>query len=180
METGMNLSEAQQITLEKPKESIEHEQVALIMAQGPDMLRARLEAFSKFQATLVRQVNDHLASDMPTWYVRMPETESRIRFLVLNVKTFEVKVGEKLLLWVRETEVAISAALLWSEQQKVGLALSKIRGRAKERAFTSGTSLEEAFSTWDMLKQQLPLFDLPDGAYRVLSRFLSTRQGKRT
>uniref|UniRef100_A0AAV1VJR9 Uncharacterized protein n=1 Tax=Peronospora matthiolae TaxID=2874970 RepID=A0AAV1VJR9_9STRA len=48
METAMNLSEAQQITLEKLMALIGHEQVAIIMAQGPDALLARLEAFLNF------------------------------------------------------------------------------------------------------------------------------------
>uniref|UniRef100_A0AAV1T976 Uncharacterized protein n=1 Tax=Peronospora matthiolae TaxID=2874970 RepID=A0AAV1T976_9STRA len=42
METAMNISEAQEIALEKFKMLIGHEQVSLILAQGPNALRARL------------------------------------------------------------------------------------------------------------------------------------------
>uniref|UniRef100_A0AAV1UFU5 Uncharacterized protein n=1 Tax=Peronospora matthiolae TaxID=2874970 RepID=A0AAV1UFU5_9STRA len=73
METAMNRSEAQQIKLEKLTAFIGHEQVALIVSQGPDALRARLEAFSNFESTLIGQVHDHLASAMPTRYVPITE-----------------------------------------------------------------------------------------------------------
>uniref|UniRef100_A0AAV1TDL7 Uncharacterized protein n=1 Tax=Peronospora matthiolae TaxID=2874970 RepID=A0AAV1TDL7_9STRA len=61
----MNLSEAQQITLMKIKAIIGQEQVALVMAQGPDGLRACLLAFSSFESMLIGQVHDHLTSAMP-------------------------------------------------------------------------------------------------------------------
>ena len=40
--------------------------------------------------------------------------------------------------------------------------------------------LDEAFPTWDMLKQQIfRVFASPNQAYQVLSRVLSARQGKK-
>uniref|UniRef100_A0AAV1ULY9 Uncharacterized protein n=1 Tax=Peronospora matthiolae TaxID=2874970 RepID=A0AAV1ULY9_9STRA len=56
----MNLSEARQIKLEKFTALIGHERVALTIVQGPDALRARLEALSNFESTLIGQVHDHL------------------------------------------------------------------------------------------------------------------------
>uniref|UniRef100_A0AAV1ULR7 Uncharacterized protein n=1 Tax=Peronospora matthiolae TaxID=2874970 RepID=A0AAV1ULR7_9STRA len=69
METAMNLSEAQQIMIEKLTALKGHEQVALILSRGPDALCARLEAFSNFESTLIGQVRDCLASAMSTRYV---------------------------------------------------------------------------------------------------------------
>ena len=45
------------------------------MAQGPDELQARLEAFMRHEATLIGQVHDHVASAMPTRYIPMSEVE---------------------------------------------------------------------------------------------------------
>ena len=48
--------------------------------------------------------------------------------------------------------------------------ISKLGGGAREWALTCNTSVDEAFPTWDLLKQQI---------YRVRSRSLSARQGKK-
>ena len=72
METRINLSEAQGLALEKLRALVGNEQVDLILAQGPDVIRARLDAFMQVESTLIGQVLDHLASNMPTRYFSVP------------------------------------------------------------------------------------------------------------
>ncbi|CAI5713542.1 unnamed protein product [Peronospora farinosa] len=158
MENQNHLSEAQRLALDKLSAFVGPDQIEALLAQGPEVLNARLEAFMHYEATLLGQVHDQVASAAPTQYipVPVPDAEPKARPLVLNVKTFEGKEGENILLWIQEVEMAMDAAMLASDKQRVGLAISKLGGRAREWALTSGVS-----------------------AYRVRSRFLATRQGKK-
>ena len=109
----------------------------------------------------------------------MPDEEAKPRPLKVDVEHFSGKEGENLILWIREIEMAMRSGLISVKHQRVSLAISMLDGRAREWALTCGTSVDLAFSTWDSLKLDLlRVFSPPNQAYRVRSRFLSTRQGK--
>ena len=59
METKITLSEAQGLALGKLRALVGNKQVDLILPQGPDVIRAHLDAFMKFESTLIEKVHDH-------------------------------------------------------------------------------------------------------------------------
>ena len=66
-----------------------NEQVDIIVIQGPEVIRARLDVFMQFELSLIRQVNDHLASAMSTQYVYIPKEDLKAR----RVRAFRSSFG---------------------------------------------------------------------------------------
>ena len=179
MEQSTPLNEAQKVAFDKLTAAVGPEYLEFLAAQGLDVLNARVETFIQYETALLGQVQNQVASAMPTCFVAMPDEKVKPRPLRVDVKHFSGKEGKNLTLWIREIEMAMSSGIISIEHQRVSLAISKIDGRAREWALTCGTSVDLAFPTRDSLKLYLlRVFTPPNQAYRVRSRFLSTRQGK--
>jgi hypothetical protein len=177
MEQFAHLPPNQQKGLKKLMSLVGPEGVAHLSSQGPGVVNMRLEAVSQYENALLEHVQQKMTEATASATPR-PTSDGahRAKPLMVNVKTFEGKEGESLMLWVREVEMAMASAMLNTEQQRVALAISKLDGQA----LTCGTSVDTAFPSWDELKLQLSrVFSPPNQAYRVRSRFLSTRQGKK-
>ena len=67
------ISEAQRLALDMLTALVGIDQINHIVAQGSEELQARLVAFMRYEATLISQVHDHVASAMPTRYVPISE-----------------------------------------------------------------------------------------------------------
>uniref|UniRef100_M4BU32 Gag protein n=1 Tax=Hyaloperonospora arabidopsidis (strain Emoy2) TaxID=559515 RepID=M4BU32_HYAAE len=125
--------------MEKLTASLGPEYVEFLVSQGPEVLTARVEGFLQYEASLLGQVQDQMASAMPTRYVSVPDEEARHRPLRVKVKNYTGKEGENLILWIREIEMAMRSGLIKLDDQQVSLAISKLDGRARGWALTCST-----------------------------------------
>ncbi|CEG49005.1 Retrotransposon gag domain [Plasmopara halstedii] len=179
MKEFSSLPQGSQDGLNKLMYLLAPEGVQHLVAQGPEAIGARLEAFSSYENALLQ----HLQQKMSTSFAsRTPPSVtdefSRPKPLMVSVKVFEGKNGYNPQLWVREVKMTIASAMPQTEQQRVVLAISKLCGRAREWALTCCPSVGAAFPSRAELKLQLSrVFSPPNQAYRVRSRFFATRQG---
>ena len=67
-----------------------------LAAQGPDVLNKRVENFMQYEMALLGQVQNQVASAMPTRYVAMPTEEAKPRPLRVDVTHYSGKEEENL------------------------------------------------------------------------------------
>ena len=132
MEQSTPLYEAQKVALDKLIAAIGPEYVEFLAAQGSEVLNARVETFMHYETSLLGQVQNQVASAMPTRYVAMLPEEAKPRPLRVGVKHYPGKEGENLTLWIREIEIAMSSGHISLENQRVSLAIYKLDERSRE------------------------------------------------
>ncbi|POM67057.1 Pol protein [Phytophthora palmivora] len=149
-----NLGPGQQEALKQLMSLLGPEGVAHLASQGPDAIHAHLEAFSSYENALLEHIQQRMSTAAPSMTAVVLQGSTRPKPLMLSVQSFEGKERENLMLWIREVEMTMSLALLHTEYQRVAVAISK-------------------------LTAALASILAPNHAYRVRSRLLACRQGKK-
>ena len=178
-----------------------------LLQQPPEKVREHLSSFRQYETELVQQVSTQVASKIatePTVMERMvqrvvqsiptppapvvqvqmpasPRVSSGPKPLKIAVKPFCGKQGENLHFWFRQVDMALEAALVQTEQQKVAFAFSHLQGAAHEWAFTWEINDPGYFSSWKFLQEAMAkMFLPPNAAFKHRATFLNCRQGKRS
>jgi hypothetical protein len=87
---------------------------------------------------------------------------------------------EKLIIWQHENELAMAAARIRDERQKIMLAISNMKGRAKTWALTYETSQPGFFQSWATLVAAMKAaFQPPNVAHRQRVVYLASSRGER-
>lgn len=178
------LSEAEWEFLLKMDAILGRSAVAEILQQGEAAVHARLAAFEKYETALIRHVEARLPAQAPSPPVQVihspaPPPAPQARPLKVAVKPFLGKQGENLAFWIREVDIALCAALITSEAQKIAFAISHLQGHAREWALTWEINHPGYFSSWASMQSSMTImFVPPNASARNRADFLACRQGK--
>jgi hypothetical protein len=87
---------------------------------------------------------------------------------------------ENLFFWFRENELAMAAARIVDERQRITFAISNMKGRAKTWALTLETTHPGCFVDWTTMTSAMKdVFLPPNVAHRQRAAFLACAQGDR-
>ncbi|KAF1313206.1 Pol protein, partial [Globisporangium splendens] len=103
----------------------------------------------------------------------------RPRAVKIDAPKFDGADGDKLIHWLLAVERCAKAQLIDSNEQMVSFAISNLRGRASEWAFSTLLADECAFDTWDIFRAKITaMYQPPNNEVLLQGRFFSLRQGK--
>ncbi|KAF1314505.1 Pol protein, partial [Globisporangium splendens] len=103
----------------------------------------------------------------------------RPRAVKIDAPKFDGADGDKLIHWLLAVERCAKAQLIDSNEQMVSFAISNLRGRASEWAFSTLLADECAFDTWDIFRAKITaMYQPPNSEVLLQGRFFSLRQGK--
>jgi Retrotransposon gag protein/Zinc knuckle len=101
--------------------------------------------------------------------------------LKVPVRPYFGKQGENLHFWFRQVDIALEAACVEKEQQKVAFAFSHLQGAAFEWAFTWEINQPGYFRSWQSLREAMcKMYLPPNAAFEHRAMFLHAQQGKRS
>ncbi|KAF1321580.1 Membrane protein, partial [Globisporangium splendens] len=115
--------------------------------------------------------------------VSAPQTPAsqtpRPRAVKIDAPKFDGADGDKLIHWLLAVERCAKAQLIDSNEQMVSYAISNLRGRASEWAFSTLLADECAFDTWDIFCARITaMYQPPNNEVLLQGRFFSLKQGK--
>ncbi|KAF1326783.1 Pol protein, partial [Globisporangium splendens] len=103
----------------------------------------------------------------------------RPRAVKIDAPKFGGADGDKLIHWLLAVERCAKAQLIDSNEQMVSYAISNLRGRASEWAFSTLLTDECAFDTWDIFRARITaMYQPPNNEVLLQGRFFSLKQGK--
>ena len=165
-----------------------------LLLQGPDEVAAHIARFRLYETALERHIMDVVTARVAAaqaavpplvpppavTYVQSPAAPEGPKPVRVTVSQYSGEEDENLVFWQRENELAMAAARIRDERQKITFAISNMAGRAKTWALTCETSQPGCFQSWaTMVAAMKTVFQPPNVAHRQRAAFLASAQGER-
>ncbi|RHY73069.1 hypothetical protein DYB30_011979 [Aphanomyces astaci] len=172
------------------------EQVTQVSSHGrnlEDSLRVAREKFATLEeqaSTMTRhgrtlQDSLRIAHDEITRLTRALESDtpsaSRLKSIKLDVAKFGGAESAKLLRWLLQFSTAADAQRIPDDTTRVAFAISHLKGRAEDWAFSKLLEDRHCFPSFAVFETELKAMFLPPNSdFRYRSQYLACKQGKRS
>lgn len=104
---------------------------------------------------------------------------ARPRAVKIDAPKFDGSDGDKLIHWLLAVERCAKAQLIDNNEQMVSFAISNLRGRASEWAYSALLGDADAFETWDIFRTKMKgMYQPPNNEVLLQGRFFAMKQGK--
>jgi hypothetical protein len=134
---------------------------------------------TKEQLAAARTENVALARAVES--LSSPERAKKKKAVKLDAPKFDGSDGNRLVHWLLAVERSGVAQLIEDDDQMVSYALSNMRGKASEWAYSSLLADADAFPTWAIFQEKIrAMYQPPNNEVLLQGRFFNARQGKRT
>ncbi|KAF1313356.1 Pol protein, partial [Globisporangium splendens] len=176
LEQFENFSNAQRLEGERSAQA----QMQVAASLTAEMLRSAAESREALErvVSVVAGAATSLSSAAAAPQTPTSQTP-RPRAVKIDAPKFDGADGDKLIHWLLAVERCAKAQLIDSNEQMVSFAISNLRGRASEWAFSTLLADECAFDTWDIFRAKITaMYQPPNNEVLLQGRFFSLRQGK--
>ncbi|KAF1319763.1 Pol protein, partial [Globisporangium splendens] len=176
LEQFENFSNAQRLEGERSAQA----QMQATASWTAEMLRSAAESREALErvVSVVAGAATSLSSAVSAPQTPASQTP-RPRAVKIDAPKFDGADGDKLIHWLLAVERCAKAQLIDSNEQMVSYAISNLRGRASEWAFSTLLTDECAFDTWDIFRARITaMYQPPNNEVLLQGRFFSLKQGK--
>jgi hypothetical protein len=193
------LDDGQWANLEKMEAVNGSTAIGELLQKAPDEVISRIARFREYEIALEEHVREIVTAKMkavqaaqpspaavptpPITYVQSPlppVAPTGPKPVRVTVTPYGGDESENLVFWFRENELAMAAARIVDERQRITFAISNMKGRAKTWALTLETTHPGCFTDWKTMTNAMrDVFLPPNVAHRQRAAFLACAQGER-
>ena len=156
-------------------------------AKTTERAQAQAQAQSQEMAAFINKTREQLSIDVARNEALAKAVESlssrppkRVP-IKMDAPKFDGSDGNTLVHWLLAVERCGVAQLIEDESQMVSYALSNLRGKASEWAYSTLLSDANAFPTWAIFNEKIrSMYQPPNNEVLLQARFFGARQGSRS